>query len=336
MYIFSFSEIIQSVTYILYLLLMRCMFFQVIILDSVVMRLQCINQSIPSTVWCRYNVVNFIQNLHKRHPIARPLGPDMVCLFLCSNSDLYAASVTQSHTVMSAISCNLGLRYNGTQLYHVKRKCLAICWHCDIGPHHWTSSEVCWWGVRPSICFYPPMIHEAAIQHVKAGASQDSCNHSQALSGWIDQLNGINGTFHLESGPWFYIKAIIWGTIDISMYNITWYCTQHNKFEGKTSARLRTHERQPYLALTGELWVSFVSYLEKIGRDMSGAHCTGISIITIWWPWDNPFLYYRNCNIVKLVSLYWDTPWHFMEIGIIVWMDINITDSVHKFLKDIL
>ena len=40
------------------------------------------------------------------------------------------------------------------------------------------------------------------------------------------------------------------------------------------SARLGTRERQPYLALTGELWVSFVSYLEKIERYISGTHCT--------------------------------------------------------------
>ena len=26
------------------------------------------------TVWCRYNVVNFLENLHKIHPIARPLA----------------------------------------------------------------------------------------------------------------------------------------------------------------------------------------------------------------------------------------------------------------------
>ena len=33
-----------------------------------------------------------------------------------------------------------------------------------------------------------------------------------------------------------------------------------------------THERHQYLALTGELWVSFVSYLEKSNREISEAH----------------------------------------------------------------
>ena len=32
-----------------------------------------------------------------------------------------------------------------------------------------------------------------------------------------------------------------------------------------------THERQSYLPLTGE--VSFLSYLEKTDRDVSGSHC---------------------------------------------------------------
>ena len=32
------------------------------------------------TVRCRYNAVNFLTNIHKRHPIARPLGRGMGCL----------------------------------------------------------------------------------------------------------------------------------------------------------------------------------------------------------------------------------------------------------------
>ena len=53
------------------------------------------------------------------------------------------------------------------------------------------------------------------------------------------------------------------------------FCTQDNNCEGKTSFILRIHERHTYLALTGELWVSFVGYLEKSDRDISGAHCIG-------------------------------------------------------------
>ena len=55
--------------------------------------------------------------------------------------------------------------------------------------------------------------------------------------------------------------------LDISRYNITRYCTQHNKFDGKTSVRLRTHGRYPYLSLTGEQWESSVSYLGNRYRE---------------------------------------------------------------------
>ena len=34
----------------------------------------------PNTVQCRYNAVNFLKNIEKRHLIARPLGRGMVCL----------------------------------------------------------------------------------------------------------------------------------------------------------------------------------------------------------------------------------------------------------------
>ena len=62
-------------------------------------------------------------------------------------------------------------------------------------------------------------------------------------------------------------------TLNISRYNVTRYCTKRHKFRSKTSVTIRTYERHPYLALTGELWVSFVSYVEKTDREISGAHC---------------------------------------------------------------
>ena len=37
-----------------------------------------VNQSV--TVWCHYNTINCLQNPHKIHPIARPLGRDMGCI----------------------------------------------------------------------------------------------------------------------------------------------------------------------------------------------------------------------------------------------------------------
>ena len=71
-----------------------------------------IRYSNMSTVQCCYNVVNFLENPHKRHPIARPLGRGMGCL-VGWHSDLYYASVTP---VTYVISCHIGPCYNGTQL----------------------------------------------------------------------------------------------------------------------------------------------------------------------------------------------------------------------------
>ena len=58
---------------------------------------------------------------------------------------------------------------------------------------------------------------------------------------------------------------------DILRYNITRYFSQCNIFEVKASARLRTHERHPYLAFPGDLWLFFVSYRGN-DREVSGVH----------------------------------------------------------------
>ena len=56
--------------------------------------------------------VNFLQNHHKRHPIARPLGGVMRCL-LWVQTLIYI--LTQSRQF--AISCYIGSHYYGTWLY---------------------------------------------------------------------------------------------------------------------------------------------------------------------------------------------------------------------------
>ena len=73
--------------------------------------------------------------------------------------------------------------------------------------------------------------------------------------------------------PVNYTLTYYW-TIDMSLFSITQYCTQHNNLEGKTSTRLRTHNKHQYLALTGELCFSLTSYLEKSDRKISGSNCT--------------------------------------------------------------
>ena len=55
------------------------MFADLLWLVEVVQHLGCLLLD-GGTVRCRYNAVNFLTNIHERHPIARPLGPAMVCL----------------------------------------------------------------------------------------------------------------------------------------------------------------------------------------------------------------------------------------------------------------
>ena len=57
------------------------------------------------------------------------------------------------------------------------------------------------------------------------------------------------------------------------MHNIDsrYITVQYNEtLHPATSVRLRTQERHPYPILTDELWVSFVSYVEKSDREISG------------------------------------------------------------------
>ena len=86
--------------------------------------------------------------------------------------------------------------------------------------------------------------------------------------GYIYDMVHYNVVQHIT---WWW--QVLIQTVDISPYDMTRYCTQHNQLEGKTSVRLRTHKIQPYLTLTGKLWVSLMNYLEKIYSDISGAHC---------------------------------------------------------------
>ena len=77
-----------------------------------------INQSTTSafenTVRCRYNAVNFLKNINKRHPIARPLGRGMGCLLWIQDLidilpqflQLLMQYLTKLHRVITALYCN--------------------------------------------------------------------------------------------------------------------------------------------------------------------------------------------------------------------------------------
>ena len=70
---------------------------------------------ISSTVWCHFNMVNFLTYIHKRLPIARPLGRGMgvfcgssIWLIFCLSSSKYLFNILK----------NIWPRYNGTRLYN--------------------------------------------------------------------------------------------------------------------------------------------------------------------------------------------------------------------------
>ena len=62
-------------------------------------------------------------------------------------------------------------------------------------------------------------------------------------------------------------------------YNIIF--TYNSNFEGITSVPLRAHKKHPYLALTGELWVSFVSYVKWLS-DIGKTLCSLYMYITLF------------------------------------------------------
>ena len=67
-----------------------------------------------NTVRCRYNAVNFITNIHKRHPMARPLGRGMGCLLWIQHLidiisqflQLSMQNLTILDRVITALDCN--------------------------------------------------------------------------------------------------------------------------------------------------------------------------------------------------------------------------------------
>ena len=86
----------------------------IIISDSVYMGLAIEGSGYFLSKCSAYNVVNFLQNHNKRHPIARPKGRDMGCLLLVNAlMDIFFSVIE----VMYAISCYIGPSYNSTQLY---------------------------------------------------------------------------------------------------------------------------------------------------------------------------------------------------------------------------
>ena len=76
--------------------------------------------AISYRVWYLCNAVNFLtiptKGTHSS-PVSSPFRARYGVYFVLSNADLYSASTI---AVMSAISCYIGLCYNGTRLYNIQ------------------------------------------------------------------------------------------------------------------------------------------------------------------------------------------------------------------------
>ena len=65
-------------------------------------------------MWCRYDAVHFLTNIHKRHPIAQRLGRGMGVCFVDPPSEWYS---TPFSVIINVLFYNIGSRYTSTRLY---------------------------------------------------------------------------------------------------------------------------------------------------------------------------------------------------------------------------
>ena len=78
------------------------------------------------TVWCRYNAVNFLTNIHKRHPIARPSGRGKGCLLwiqhlidiLSQFLQSFMQYLTILDLVITSLECIYILCHSSTLTWH--------------------------------------------------------------------------------------------------------------------------------------------------------------------------------------------------------------------------
>ena len=84
--------------------------------------------------------------------------------------------------------------------------------------------------------------------------------------------------------------------------------------------RLCAHERHPYFALTGELWVSFLCYVEINDREKSGAFCIVVYIV-VYYVWCYLFCGVEVWCIIDIIA------GHVTPLGIQVTWHILISNG---------
>ena len=108
-------------------------------------------------MWCRYNAVNFLTNIHKRHPIARPLGRGMGRLLwiqhlidvLTQLLKLFMWYLTILDRVITALDC--------TYIYIYIGSCWLKCLLLNFAGFHWFCNNFTDWWHHPK---WPSKSHE--------------------------------------------------------------------------------------------------------------------------------------------------------------------------------
>ena len=124
-----------------------------------------------NTVRCRYNAVNFLKNINKRHPIARPLGRGMGCLLWIQHLidilpqflQLLMQYFTILHRIITALDCTClwkspGLIQHKLTVFSCDQAALWMVQSVRLS----VRPSVCL-SVRPSVCLshlfdYVPII----------------------------------------------------------------------------------------------------------------------------------------------------------------------------------
>ena len=106
-----------------------------------------------------------------------------------------------------------------------------------------------------------------------------SCANMDLIHAWINKIKNVMSFVQVviqRSRPSMYSR--------LSIYRgIVFHDTAHSNFESKTSARLQTHKRYSYLALTGKLWTFLMSYVG--GNDRGYRERTAPSFPCLFEPW---------------------------------------------------
>ena len=102
-----------------------------------------------STVQCHYNAVNFLTNIHQRHPIARPSGRGMGVSFVGPAPDWHSAWVP---TIIYAISHYSGPRYNGS----LTKGVLEVKFSRKIPLNNVRTGSESGNGPQPRVCCFRP------------------------------------------------------------------------------------------------------------------------------------------------------------------------------------